>query len=231
MALPPALPMPMPGPMMHDPLALSMDLVYTAIIFVLSIVIFLRTHELYDLTKHKGIGYLRQAFLLFGLAYAFRFLFRLISVTGLQHELYLPRQLFHPTMFAVMGVLSTLALFYLAYSTGRFRMRHGHFLMLSVGVSVAVSAIAFLTRSPFLVFLFELALVVAMIVGIMVKGDDGHRRSHARPLYLLIALFWLLNLVVIGPLRWVPAWAEAILFALSLGVFFVIYSRVHKWTR
>ena len=58
---------------------LGLEILFLTIMLAISITIYKTTKEPYLITKHKSIKYFRNAFLLFGIAYLFRFLFYLLS--------------------------------------------------------------------------------------------------------------------------------------------------------
>ena len=54
-------------------LRIGSELIYTLIIIIMCGIIYFKTKEIFDLTKHKGIGFFRNTFLFFALSYLMRF--------------------------------------------------------------------------------------------------------------------------------------------------------------
>ena len=63
-----------------DPTRFAVEIIYTLLIVVLCFLVYFRTKNIFDLTKHRGIQYFRNAFLFFGLAYSARLLIHLIMI-------------------------------------------------------------------------------------------------------------------------------------------------------
>ena len=213
------------------PLGFGLELLYTIIIVVFCFMVYFKTREIYELTKHRGVEFFRYAFLFFGLAYASRLLIYM-AVMGnlLWFEPFHGPRLMLPVSHLVMAYFSTTAILFLTYSTIWKRFSIEHFLMFCSITSLFVSVIAFISMSPLTVSLIQLVLLaVTLIFSLRVKTN---KRNHMRALYFLIALFWLLSLFVIdSPRRHLPFWGDVTLQAISLLVFFAIVYKVYKWAK
>ncbi len=221
-------------PMYHffSPMGFRTEFVYTLIVVFLCFLVYYKTREIYNLTKHKGIGYFRITFLFFGLAYASRFILHLLTFTSrLIFDFFIPRGMMFPIIMIPTGYLSTMAIFYLAYSTIWKKIKYNHFIVFSNITAVFVSAIAFISRSPIIVSTVQLLFLVFTIIISTKKHKKGKKRSHIRALYSLISIFWLINLFVLGPTRFLPLEVKYILQLISITVFIAIFYKVTKWTK
>ncbi len=228
MAMQPISHIPGPG-FLHSPgFGFEFELIYTLVIIFFCFLVYFRTREIYELTKYKGIHYFRNAFLFFGLAYAARLFFHLFQLTTIAFDFFLPRRLMFPLSIIPVGYLSTMAIFYLAYSTSWKRMKYRNFIIIANIVALAISAIAFMTRSPEILSLIQLGLLIVTII----IGIKEHRKkfSQARALYWLITIFWLINLFVLSP-GFHPFEIKAVFQIVSIGVFVAIYYKVRKWVK
>ncbi|MBN1793092.1 hypothetical protein JW826_05400 [Candidatus Woesearchaeota archaeon] len=218
----------MPPPM-FDPSRFGSELAYTLIVVFLFVFVYFRTREMYDLTKHKGIHYFRNAFLFFGLAYAARFLFHLVQLGFIVLDYRRPGMMLFPLVFPIVGYLGTIAIFYLAYSTYWERIRYSYFLIVSNFVALIVAVAAFISGSPFVVALVQLPLIIFTLVK---TSKVAHKKkSHVKALYFLVSLFWLLNLFVLTPRWFVPFEAKVALQLVSTAVFIFLAYKVLRWTR
>ena len=181
---------------------------------------------MYALTKYKGIQYFRTAFLFFGLAYASRFLFYVIQFSIISFDIFISRKILFPLSFALVGYFSTIALMYLVYSTFWKRINHKYFILFANIFALIIVLISHLTRSPLMV-----ALVQLPILGFVLFVNYRKKKSHTKYLYLLLSLFWILNLLVIHSRRLIPFEWKIVLQVLSIGVFAYLIYRVVKWVK
>jgi len=209
-----------------DPVRLGVEFAYSAIVVFLCIFVYFRTKEMFSLTKHKGIQYFRTAFLFFGLAYASRFIFYIIQFGISSFDIFVPRRILFPLSFSLVAYFSTIALAYLVYSTFWKRFNHKHFILFSNIIALIVVLISYLTRSPLMV-----AMVQLPILGFILFVNYRKKKSHTKYLYLLLSLFWMINLIVIHSRRFIPFEWEIILQVLSVGVFVYLIYRVLKWVK
>lgn len=219
-------------PLQHffDPLRFGSEFAYTVVIVFLCFLIYYKTKEVYDLTKHKGIHYFRNTFLFFGLSYVSRFILHLLLIAGRTLDIYIPRRFFLPIIMVPVGYLSTMAIFYLTYSTIWKKVKYKHFIVFSNTIAILVSVIALITKSPIIVSILQLLLVAFTLI-ISAKKYKKVKKTHIRGLYLLISIFWLINLFVLGPKRVIPFEFKVVFQIISIMVFIVIYHKVTKWTK
>ena len=207
------------------------EFVYTIIVVLLCFLVYYKTRGIYDLTKYKGIQFFRYAFLFFGLAYASRLFLHFLLIGNITFDLDLSRRIIMPFSSLIVAYLSTMAIFYLVYSTIWKRIKYKHFLVFSNIIALSVSLVAFISRSPIIVSLIQLMLLVFAVLVSFKIHKNVKKISHIRLLYLLILIFWLINLFVSGPNRFMPFEIKLFFQAISIIVFFLIYYRVSKWLK
>ncbi len=221
---------PMP-PQIFNPINPVFESVYTFIIIVLCFLVYFKTREIYELTKHKGIHYFRNAFLFFGLAYASRFFVHLILMGTIVLDFMIPGKMVQSIIsYLILSYFSTLAILYLAYSTIWKKLKSNHFLIVSTMFALAIFALAVIAQSLVLISAIQFVLLLATIIISSLNKKDK-KFSQSRVLYILLAVFWLINLFIVGPIKLRLYPLELILKIISLGVFAVIYYRVSRWIK
>ena len=218
-----------------DPMMFGIELVYSLILFILCLWVFLKTKEIYSLTKHKGIQFFRYSFLFFGLAYASRLFLYLITVSGLDFGTPIRGgRMFSlmPISNLVVAYFSTLAILYLAYSTIWKKIDSEQFLIFSNIMALIVAVLAFIFHSPLTILIVQLILIIGATIIIFTNHHKKDKGKHAtKALYLLIFAFWLLSLFVIHSRRLIPFEAKIVFQLISIAVFVGIYLKVAKWIK
>ncbi|HEY9204357.1 MAG TPA: hypothetical protein VIO58_00420 [Candidatus Methanoperedens sp.] len=218
---------------MIDPAKLAVELGYTLIVVLICFMIYFKTREIYDLTKYEGINYFRMTFLFFGLAYIFRFmdiLAMLIRQTFESSSLLDTFRIF-PFPLVINGYFSTLAILSLTYSLIWKKLHIENTLLLFNVIAILISSIALISRSPFLLILAQAALLIFTIIMacyIYIKSKDF---SQLFILYILFVLFWIVNLLPLGPQIFLPFEVQIVSEAISIALIGIIYYKVAKWTK
>jgi len=221
----------MPPPHFFDPIVFGTELVFTIIAFIFCFAIYYKTRESYELTKHAGIRYFRDAFLFFGLSYIMRFLFSLVLFSRMAFDFFIPREMFVPLFILPLGYLSTIAIFYLIFSLVWKRVNNQKILILGHLIAILLPLLAFLTRTPMLLLYMQTALLMIAILLVFLIRKGKKRLSKTKILYLLVFGLWLINLFIIDSKRPFPPEIEILFRAVSLIVFVMIYYKVNKWAR
>lgn len=214
-----------------DPTGLAVELGYTIIVVFLCFMIFFKTREIYDLTKHKGIKYFRITFLFFGLAYLFRFLFILSILLTITFDIYSSIYILKIITMVFIGYFSTMAILSLTYSTIWKKLQIKHTLLIFNVISVLISGIAFISRSHSLLILSQAVLLSFTIIMATHIHSKSRKTSQLFILYILFFLFWLVNLFILGPKRFLPIELQIALLIVSIAVIGIIYHKVTKWTK
>lgn len=216
-------------PPMFNPFLLAIELGYTLFILFFCFLIYIKTKEIYDLTKHKGIYYFRNTFLFFGLAYFLRLIFSIIRMTDRWIDIiHIPRHLMMPLTFVFTGYFSTMALLCLIYSTVWKRFSSKEFFIVSNILAVLIVVAAALSHEVFILTQFIL-LVIAIVLSIVLKKKS--KLSKIIILYFLLFLFWIISIILLIP-RWIlPLEIRALMGLISMILFAVLYYKVAKWTK
>ncbi|MBI2138186.1 hypothetical protein HYU13_01230 [Candidatus Woesearchaeota archaeon] len=219
-------------PHFFDPWLFVAEFAFSIIAVLFCFLIFFRTKESYELTKHRGIRYFRNAFLFFGLSYVMRFLFNLVLLSGIAFDVILPRRIFWPIFMLPLAYFSTIGICYLVFSL--IWKNAGSRALFWAGniTALALLGISFITRSHYTLLLSQSVLIIFAVILSGFMHTRRKKLSRTRILYFLVALLWLLNLWVLGPRRKVFSFGLQLLFELiSIGVFWVIYAKVIRWAR
>lgn len=208
---------------------LGSEIIYTFVIVIICSLIYLRTKEIYSLTKHEGIKYFRYGFLFFGLAYLSRIILHLISLTFWEFDSFIPSYLYHPIFMILVSYMSTMALFFITYSIIWKKIQYKHFIIFGNVIAFLISVLAFISRSPIIIGFVQMALLILIIILSILMNKKS--KSHSKALYLFIAIFWLLNILATGTSTMIFFQINLVFQLLSIGVFFMIFYKVMRLTK
>ncbi len=214
------------------PNTFGMELIYSFVIIVCSLLVYFSTKKMYDVSKYPGIKYFRMSFLFFAITYFFKsfisFLFVLFDV----HEV-----LEFSSMF--LGILSlflfmyasTMAIFYLLYSVIWKKFKEKKFTIPLVHIFVLIiSALSIFLREVRIL----LALQVLIFFFVAVYNYHSYKNSNKskkpgqlHAIYLFLFVFWMLNLAEILISGFDPI-LEILISMVSIGLFLTILYKVVK---
>jgi len=217
--------MPPPHPF-FDPMRMTFEIIFTTIIVLLCGLIYFKTREIYALTKHKGIFYFRATFLFFALAYIFRLIWPIVTLSTMTFDVFIPRRVFMPIIAAATGYVSTMALFSLAYTTLWKKIGEKTFIITANIIAVAVSVISIIYRSPEILLYIQLGLVILILIATFKK-----KFTSTKLMYYLILALWLFSIFTIGIKIRMPFEIKTVLQVVSIGIFGIIYYKANKWLR
>jgi len=208
-------------PGMHQPVFI-IEILYTAIVFAMCLLIFARTKEIYSLTNHKGIKYFRLAFLFFGVAFIFRFLMNMLVFTNRIWHYTVPRD-FMPIGMVIVTYASSMAILYLTYSTiyKKFKTKQAEYVLHIIALAALV--LVFATNSAVFLLLSQLTLFIFAIIMSFINHKKG-RLSGMYAIYILLFLFWIVNLFA-DISRFFKV-SRLPLYLLSTGIFLIIVYKV-----
>jgi hypothetical protein len=218
-------------PHFFNPVMFISELVFTILAVIFCLLIFIKTKESYELTKHKGIKYFRLAFLFFGLSYILRFLLSLVMLSRFAFEIAIPRELFMLFSIVLLGYFSTMGILYLIFGAIWKHFNQARMLVFGHTIALLLSLVCFVTRSPMALLLLQCVLLVIAVILRFVITKKESKLSQTKVLYILISLFWLINLLVIDSRRHLPLPLEVFFYVVSLVVFVMIYLKVSKWVQ
>ncbi|NTV23328.1 MAG: hypothetical protein HGA85_03060 [Nanoarchaeota archaeon] len=225
--------MPPPPPQMMPPSfisQISVELAYTIIAVVLCFAVYLKTKEIYDLTKYNGLKYFRQAFLFFGLSNLLRFFIIVFMSISIAFDVVLPRLMIPPFFIMLTGYLSTMAILYLIYSSAWEHFDRTRHQIIAHMLAVTLALLSFFTRSHVTLLLLQSILLIAALILNFSARSSHMKITQTRILNILICILWLLNLFFIDS-RHAPFQIDIAIRAVSLIIFVVIYHKVSKFAK
>jgi len=164
-----------------DPVMFGVESFYSVIILLLCLMVFFKTKEMYDLTKHKGIQFFRYAFLFFGLSYASR-LFLHFMVLG--QNIVRHGRTIMPLSNLLVAFFSTLAIVYLLYSTIWKKVKGEQYITLANVLALIIAVVAFVSRSPAIIFFIQLCLLIIATVISAISHKRLKKKTNTKALYL-----------------------------------------------
>ncbi|MGV8087310.1 MAG: hypothetical protein ACP5N1_06790 [Candidatus Woesearchaeota archaeon] len=216
-----------------NPEFLILEIIFTIIALVLGILIYFKTKESYELTKHHGIKYFRDAFLFLGLSYLLRFLFSLVFLSRIMINDTMSRKVFMPIFIVLLGYFGTISLWYLIVSSTWKKLGNDKkYILFGHIFAIIVSIVSFITHSPEFMLYIHLALILLYFIIISTFRDKNKSLnkkifSRTKVLYFLVALLWSINLLTAGrPIF--PRVAGILFQALAIMLFAIIYYKVSK---
>jgi hypothetical protein len=211
---------------------LTIEIIYSFIIIVCSLMIYFGTRELSKLSLYKGIQYFRQAFLFFAIAYIFRSFIRFLLIT-FERTLILEipmRFLSHLTL-ALFIYFGTMAIFYLLYSV-LWKKWDGKRIYLFHTIAIVLAILSIIIKGPFFYFGINVFLFILMIIIVLIAYHlrKKKRKSHSIFfIYVLLLAFWILNILDILVPDFLQLF-QLLIYLASIFLFLLILYKVIKKT-
>ncbi len=224
-------------PFVFEPAIFIAEISFTLITTILCFLIFSKTKESYNLTKHEGIKYFRDAFLLFGISYILRFILGLIFISTIAFDFIIPRNMFAPFFILIIGYISTVGLWYLIFSSIWKKFSKKSLMITGHATAIIVSVASFILHSHLIILLVQFILLIIGIILIFKNNTKTKKISQTKILYILTSLLWLINLFIVdkkGPPRILGVrgfWIEIFFQIISIIVLFVIYKKISHWLK
>lgn len=211
---------------------IGIDLIYSFVIILCSLMIYYSTKEMYELSSYKGIKYFRYAFLFFAIAYLFKSFIKFMLVYfGASRIIDLNPRFMGPLTLFIFMFFGTLAIFYIVYSllwkkwNGKSRAILGIFYLLSI----AISFIIITTRQVWVFIATSIFIFAISLFGMYLtkkQSKDKKKKNSIHTIYTLLFIFWILNMIeVLIPTQQI---FQLVLYLFSLGVFLTILYKVLK---
>jgi hypothetical protein len=209
-------------------LGFGAEIIYSFVIIICSLMVYIGTKELYELSSYKGIRYFRQAFLFFAIAYFFRSFIKFIT------DYFKINQIidFSPMMLGQFSLLlfiyfSSMAVFYLIYSlmwkkwngsSKKIYIFHTLALLISI-ISISLrSSLIYLSLNIFL-------LLFVIIISFISNREQRRKKNNLHVIYTLLFIFWFFNVIDIL----VPDFLgniQLFIYLISSGIFLTILYKV-----
>lgn len=221
--------------MMRPPLEMllspnaGMELIYSFVIILCSLMIYHSTKEVYKLSSYKGLKYFRQAFLFFAVAYFFRY-----SIKFLLIFFDVKRVMdFSPILIGVISLSvflysSSMAVFYLLYSI-MWKKWNSHKINIWLFniFAIIIAFIGTLFINSGVPVILNLILLVSVASVLFSNYHHSKKKGNLFIIYILLLLFWVLNIISIL----IPDFLEfyqLLIYLVSISLFMVILYKVLK---
>lgn len=207
---------------------MGLEILYASVIIAICIIIFYKTKEFYDLSGHNGIKFFRHTFLFFALAFFFRLIPMFFRIGDIDPWSY--RFVFITGVY-FFGYASSMAVISLARSVTWKKFKKG---ALSKALIYHLTAlilplVILFTDDRWVFFLLQAALIIGVFFIIM-KFHPHKKKSKMYVTYLLLLLFWMLNLAILTIPKFMKT-AIYTLYVLSLVMFVFILYKTIKMTQ
>ncbi|MGE0793378.1 MAG: hypothetical protein AB7V77_04350 [Candidatus Woesearchaeota archaeon] len=214
-----------------SPYFIGVELFVTIFIIFLCILIYFKTKEVFDLTKHKGIFYFRNTFLFLAISYFLRLIMVLIRLNSLPP---MHSNIYFLITSIIISYISTMAILLLFLSTTWKYFNSKYTLIFTNILALLISLFAFLTHEPQIVAFIQLILFLSTIIFSIIshkKLKNKNKFSNILIIYFLLFLFWFTSMLPLGKKYIIPFEYIIPFQILSLIIFFIIYFKVKKWTK
>ncbi len=206
---------------------LGIEMIYFIAIVTISMYIYIKSREIYNLTRHKGIDYFSNIFLFFSLAY----LLRLWTVFSSVSDRILGINIWEKTFyldFLLLGYFSTAAVIYLiltALHRGMERKFEPPDSLIHAG-AIIFSMIIFVTKSYEIMLLLQILLIFASMIFLLVSSKGKTTFTMNRLTLFLLFAFWAISAIVLMvPLFFI---VKILLYAISAAIFTSFFLRVRR---
>ncbi len=213
---------------------IGVELVYSFIIIICSLMIYFATKEMDKLSSYKGIKYFRLSFLFFAFAYFFRYFIQIFLFSfNLKGILEFSPMFFGAISLFVFLYFSTMAIFFLLYSVMWKKWNHSKLTIILFNVSALIMAFALIfSRGIFVYLLINLILLLVVLFILFIAYKDSKKKSKTGSpfiIYLLLSIFWILNITDILIPRFLSIY-QLLVYLISILLFMIILYKVLKKT-
>ncbi len=223
------------APQIHSLIqSLGVELIYSFVIIIASLMIYHSTKEMYELSAYKGIKYFRISFLLFGVAYFFRSFIKILLVYfGASRIIDINWRFIGSTTLFIFMFFGSLAVFYLVFSLicKKWNEKSGLLLSIFYALSIVLSFIIITTRELEVFIVVSVIILAIAIFGLYIthkQSKEKKKKSNMHIIYTLLFIFWILNIIeVLINFSYIY---QITIYLASLGIFLVILYKVLKKT-
>ena len=207
---------------------LSMEILYSFVIIVCSLMIYFGTKELYELSNHRGLKYFRFTFLFFAIAYFIRSFIKIIIIyLGKQEVAMVAPIVFGKLPLFLFMYFSIMAIFYLLYSVLYKKLKHDWILLFHLTSAIIAIIITFVGGNIFLVLLINILLLIFIIYVVYLSYHQSKKKKFLNlyAIYFLLSVFWILNILDII----IPSFLQffqLLIYLASSGIFLAILYKV-----
>jgi hypothetical protein len=214
------------------PPEIGAQLIYSFVIIVCSLMVYYATKEMYELSSYKGIKYFRSAFLFFAIAYFFRYFIQFFLVLFNARDILdlSPMYIGWISLFVFL-YSSAMAIFYLLYSVMWKKWNHSKSRLIMFNIlALLIALIGSSIRGMLVSLVLNLVLLVFILFVLFVSYKDskkGKRGKNLLVIYILLSIFWILNIIDILLPRFLQIY-QLIIYLVSILLFMIILYKVLK---
>lgn len=216
---------------------MQVEFMYVLIAAVLLLIIYFKTKEFYELTKHKGIKYFRNAFLFLAVAHIFRLIsnFFMISEAGPLRMMDSFDQIVVGIGFSSFTILSFLGILFLTYSSIYKKIQKGifskNYSLYIIAAILFIPIFLFDNMRVFLIMQTLLILFAFIMSSLSFEKQSKRKRKHSTHLlYGLFLLFWIVGMFA-AEINPVYLGVKIIAYLIALLMILLILYKIIKITR
>jgi len=217
--------------------ALSIEILYSFVIIICSLMIYFGTKELYELSTHRGLKYFRLAFLFFAIAYFFRSFIKFVliyfdtsTIINLSPRIF--DKIFGQLTLLIFMYFSSMAIFYLLNSVmwKKWDKKPGIIYLLH-GTATLIALVSIYSKNPvtYLGLNILLFFFIAIVVVLAYKNKTKTAKHNLYLVYMLLFIFWILNIIDILIPNFLQAF-QLLVYLASSTIFLLILYKVIKRT-
>lgn len=206
---------------------LNLEILYSFVIIITSLMIYFGTKEIYELSSHKGLKYFRIAFLFFALAYFFRSFIKFFLVYFNVTEI----MRIAPNDFAILMIFafmyfSLISIFYLLYSVIWKKWKNEkQIIYLFHILALIISITCIIMNNHFFHLLINVFILLIACITIIFSHQKKNNYTYLA--YILLAIFWTLNIIdILTPTLLYNT--QIFIYLASTGIFLTILYKVLK---
>lgn len=214
------------------PPEIGVELIYSFVIIICSLMIYWSTREIYELSSYKGLKYFRKSFLFFAIAYFFRYfiMFFLVILNLKEFIEFRPDSILWIPLF-IFIYSSSIAVFYLLYSVKWKKLNSTIFKMPFFHIlAILIAFIGVFSRSHEIQFILNIILLFFVSFVLLTAYRDSKDKKKGKSLlliYFLLFVFWILNVIDII----IPKFLELFKLFIYLASILLFMSILYKVLR
>ena len=211
------------------PPEIGLQLIYSFVIIICSLMIYYGTREMYELSSYKGIKYFRQAFLFFAIAYFFRYFIQFILIFFDVHNAFDSSRLIFLGSMLIFIFFSALAIFYLLYSI-MWKNSNKYKMSLFYILAFVIALIGTIFRGILIALILNFLILIAALAVLFIAYKESKNKKKGEGLftiYVLLSLFLVLNVIDILIPKFLQMY-QLIIYCASILIFMLILYKVIK---
>ncbi len=175
----------------------SSEILYSFVIIIFSLMIYLGTKEIYNLSSDKGIGYFRDAFLFFSVAYFLRAIIKLALINfNLRPKNFEYFFLIQEISILLFMFFSSIAIFSLLQGVLVKKFKSLNTSIYSYLFAFLISFVVFFSKVKEVYFGINLFLLLIVLFVIFYSHNYSESKDNLFYIvYILLSFFWILNIL------------------------------------